>query len=113
MYVCTSMSLRADECPPGWSRFNSSCYRGFSSPDRILSYTEAQVTRGREVASLTPASPQPHLPPQEQCREAQAGSQLPSVHSLAETNFIVELGKSQGWFGPKKGVYLGIIQDCP
>ena len=59
MYVCTSVSLRADECPPGWSRFNSSCYRGFSSPDRILSYTEAQVTRGREVASLTPASPLP------------------------------------------------------
>ena len=97
----------SDECPPRWSRFNSSCYRGFSSPDRILSYTEAQVTRGHEVASLTPASPLP----QEQCREAQAGSQLPSVHSLAETNFIVELGKSQGWFGPKKGVYLGIIQE--
>ena len=38
---------------------------------------------------------------------AEAGSQLPSVHSLAEINFIVELGKSQGWFGNKKGVYLG------
>ena len=96
----------SDECPPRWSRFNSSCYRGFSSPDRILSYTEAQVTRGHEVAA-----PQSLLSPQEQCREAQAGSQLPSVHSLAETNFIVELGKSQGWFGPKKGVYLGIIQE--
>lgn len=32
---------------------------------------------------------------------------MPSVHSLAEINFIVELGKSQGWFGNKKGVYLG------
>ena len=38
---------------------------------------------------------------------------MPSVHSLAEINFIVELGKSRGWFGPKKGVYLGgtIIQE--
>ena len=38
---------------------------------------------------------------------AEAGSQLPSVHSLAEINFIVEIGKARGWFGNKKGVYLG------
>ena len=44
---------------------------------------------------------------QDNCRLSQTGAQLPSVHSLAEINFIVELGKRNGWFGPKKGVYLG------
>ena len=46
---------------------------------------------------------------QDNCRLSQTGAQLPSVHSLAEINFIVELGKRNGWFGPKKGVYLGKI----
>jgi len=73
------------DCPDSWVMYNSSCYKGFSSQDRILSYTEAQ----------------------DSCRLAQSGSQLPSVHSLAEVDFIVDLGKKHGWFGPKKGVYLG------
>ena len=30
-------------CPPTWSAFNASCFRGYFSPDKILSYTEAQV----------------------------------------------------------------------
>ena len=45
---------------------------------------------------------------QEKCRESKPRSQLPSVHSLSEISFIVDLGKEQGWFGPKKGVYLGL-----
>ena len=41
--VETSNILLAD-CPDSWVMYNSSCYKGFSSQDRILSYTEAQVS---------------------------------------------------------------------
>ena len=37
-------------CPPTWSAFNSSCFRGYFSQDKILSYTEAQV---RIIESFT------------------------------------------------------------
>ena len=64
--------------------FNSSCYKGFQT-DFILSFSEAH----------------------DLCREEQRASHLPVVHSMAELNFLVELGKRNGWFGPKRGVYLG------
>ena len=41
------------------------------------------------------------------CRKEEVDSHLPSVHSLAEMIFLVELGQRVGWFGFKKGVYLG------
>jgi len=85
LFLLSDNKLVLTVCPENWSMFNSSCYKGFSSGDRILSYTEAQ----------------------DNCRLSQTSAQLPSVHSLAEINFIVELGKRNGWFGPKKGVYLG------
>ena len=33
---------------------------------------------------------------------------LPSVHSRQQLEFMLELGRAQGWFGPMKGVYLGL-----
>ena len=67
-----------------WHLFNSSCYKGIKT-QTILSFSEAQ----------------------DLCREEDSLSHLPAVHSMAELNFLVELGKREGWFGPKKGVYLG------
>ena len=40
-------------CPENWSMFNSSCYKGFSSVDRILSYTEAQVRNLYKFCQVT------------------------------------------------------------
>ena len=67
-----------------WDLFNSSCYKGIKT-GTILSFSEAQ----------------------DLCRQEDSLSHLPTVHSMAELNFLVELGKKEGWFGPKKGVYLG------
>ena len=39
------ISCLSASCPPTWSAFNSSCFRGYFSQDKILSYTEAQVRR--------------------------------------------------------------------
>ena len=44
---------------------------------------------------------------QDLCRQENTASELPAVHSMAELNFLVEMGKKDGWFGPKRGVYLG------
>ena len=44
---------------------------------------------------------------EEMCRKEEMDSRLPSVHSLAEMIFLVELGQRAGWFGFKRGVYLG------
>ena len=41
------------------------------------------------------------------CARREQRSHLPSVHSEKELEFMVGLGKAAGWFGPKKGVYLG------
>lgn len=42
------ISCLSASCPPTWSAFNSSCFRGYFSQDKILSYTEAQVRTIRE-----------------------------------------------------------------
>ena len=39
--------------------------------------------------------------------EEQTDSHLPSIHSIAELSFLVEMGKREGWFGEGRGVYLG------
>ena len=33
---------------------------------------------------------------------------LPSIHSRHQLEFLLKLGRAQGWFGPMKGVYLGV-----
>ena len=40
-------------------------------------------------------------------RKEHSDSHLPSVNSLAEITFNVKLGLGDGWFGYKRGVYLG------
>ena len=64
--------------------FNSSCYRGFKTK-LVLGFTEAQQL----------------------CMTEQTDSGLPSVHSLSELEYLIELGTRGGWFGPQKGIYLG------
>ena len=71
-------------CPSGWNLFNSSCYLGIKT-DFILNHTMAEQI----------------------CRKEHINSHLPSVHSLAEITFLVKLGLKHGWFGYKRGVYLG------
>ena len=77
-------SLNFSACPELWQLFNSSCYKGVQT-EFVLSFSEAQ----------------------DLCREENSASHLPAVHSMAELNFLVEMGKRDGWFGPKRGVYLG------
>ena len=64
--------------------FNSSCYLGLRT-DFILTFNMAEKI----------------------CRKEKYDSHLPSVHSLAEISFLVEFGRREGWFGYKRGVYLG------
>ena len=50
---------------------------------------------------------------QEVCDQADSRAGLPSVHSRLQLEFMLELGRAEGWFGPMKGVYLGgkILSD--
>ena len=64
--------------------FNCSCYKTFKS-DTVMSFTRAEQL----------------------CMEEEKGSHLPSIHSLAELSFMVEMGRREGWFGEGRGVYLG------
>ena len=71
-------------CPAGWLLFNSSCYTSFKS-DSVVAFARAE----------------------ELCLEQEEGSHLPSIHSMAELSFLVEMGRRKGWFGKGRGVYLG------
>ena len=82
---------RLPPCPAHWQHFNSSCYRGIH-----LSF----------IASFSAA--------ERLCRAEGAGAgsgHLPSVHSGAELNWLVELGARAGWFGRGRGVYLGGVVE--
>ena len=92
----------SDECPPRWSRFNSSCYRGFSSPDRILSYTEAQVTRGHEVATLTPASPQPHLSRRSSVARPRPAASCPAYTASQRQTSSWSSARARAGSGPRR-----------
>ena len=88
----------SDECPPRWSRFNSSCYRGFSSPDRILSYTEAQVTRGHEVA----ASPQAHLSRRSSVARPRPAASCPAYTASQRQTSSWSSARARAGSGPRR-----------
>lgn len=72
------------DCPSGWLLFNSSCYTCLTS-DSVMAFARAEQL----------------------CMEEQTDSHLPSIHSIAELSFLVEMGRREGWFGEGRGVYLG------